>query len=659
MIIKVLKNLKIQKKLIVGFGGVLVLILLIGTYTITSLGKIKNDLNTIENISMKAALGSLNMRTAVYQTQQWLTDISATRGQDGLNDGFDEAEVWAGTFRGELAALQVVFKNDTEALRRLQEIGTVYEEYYAMGQKMAHSYIKGGPASGNKMMLEFDAFAERINTRVSGITDENLAVLTSTYAALQSRADFTKLLFVGLLAGTVALCIFFSIIISRAITTPIKSMLKGISENDGDLTKRLHVHSEDEIGELATHFNDFVAKLHEMLREIKGSTRNLASHSNSLYSASLQMEANTGSMSSMAESVAATSGEVSSKVSSIASASDEATTNVNNVSAAAEQMSQNMAQVSLTTNNVLTNANAVAAAVEEMSSTVSEITKNTTQAASISQDATQKAREAEKLMKDLSGSAETVGKVVEVINDIADRTNLLALNATIEAASAGEAGKGFAVVANEVKELAKQTTGATKEVVTQIDEMRNNTGSAVKAIADIYSTISEINNINISIAASVEEQDATTNEVSQTTVQTVRSLEEAAGNVDEAAQGAGEIARNAAELSRGITEILTNVSEAAHRVNEVSDNIQLVNSASDSSMVTIKEVNSNVDDLNEVADGLNHLVGQFIIDDHGEHVAVDTEDTPSNSNVTPFTPRNDGKSGDEEDMGSGHKRLVS
>ncbi|MCP3677288.1 MAG: hypothetical protein GY721_06775, partial [Deltaproteobacteria bacterium] len=269
------------------------------------------------------------------------------------------------------------------------------------------------------------------------------------------------------------------------------------------------------------------------------------------------------------------------------------------------------------------------------------------------------AGDAETLMPNLSGRAEAAGNVVELINDIAARNNLLALNATLAAPSAGEAGKGFAVVANEVKELAKQTADATKEVVTQIEEMQGNTNDAVNAIAEIGSTIMEINNINTSIAATVEEQDATTNEVAQTTVHTVEAMEKVAQNVEEAAQGAGEVAKNAANLSAGVSDISTKVTDAAQQVSEVSDNIQKVNNASDNSLVEIRGVNGSIDDLTKIAESLNRLVSQFTIDDHGEDDTIETADVPTNNTVTSLIPRNDRRNGDEEDRDYGNKRLVS
>jgi methyl-accepting chemotaxis protein len=181
------------------------------------------------------------------------------------------------------------------------------------------------------------------------------------------------------------------------------------------------------------------------------------------------------------------------------------------------------------------NVNGVAAASEQLSSTVVEISRQVQESSSIAGAAVEQATQTNTSMTKLAQSAERIGNVVELINNIASQTNLLALNATIEAARAGDAGKGFAVVAQEVKALASQTAKATSEIASQITSMQAATSDAVNAIHEITTTITRISEYAGGIAAAVEEQGATTRAISR--------------NVSEAAKGTSEVAANITEVS--------------------------------------------------------------------------------------------------------------
>jgi len=160
-------------------------------------------------------------------------------------------------------------------------------------------------------------------------------------------------------------------------------------------------------------------------------------------------------------------------------------------------------------------------------------------------------------MEGLSRSADRIGEVVNLINDIASQTNLLALNATIEAARAGDAGRGFAVVASEVKSLASQTARATEDIAAQISSIQGETREAATAIKGIESVIMEINQIASSTASAVEEQGAATAEIAR--------------NVQRAAAGTDEVSSNIAGVLEAAAETDKHARIALENSNELSD----------------------------------------------------------------------------------------
>jgi len=170
------------------------------------------------------------------------------------------------------------------------------------------------------------------------------------------------------------------------------------------------------------------------------------------------------------------------------------------------------------------------------------------QSARIASAAVHEAEATNTTIQGLAETASKIGEVVNLINDIAGKTNLLALNATIEAARAGEAGKGFAVVAQEVKNLANQTAKATEDIARQINAVQDGTADAVGAIGKITGVIGEINDIATTIATAIEEQSASTAEIARNVQQAARGTQDVNTNIESVNRAAGETGTAASQV---------------------------------------------------------------------------------------------------------------
>ncbi|MDY0360915.1 MAG: methyl-accepting chemotaxis protein [Desulforegulaceae bacterium] len=364
------------------------------------------------------------------------------------------------------------------------------------------------------------------------------------------------ILIIGLISGLIAVFLIF--MASKTIVNPVNEAVKGLKEivqGDGDLTQRLEVKTKDEIGELCVWFNTFMAKLQTMIKDISQGVNTISSSSTELSSISDQM-------SKGARDTSEKSGNVSAAV-------EEMTANMNSISAAMEQSS--------------TNTDTVATAAEEMNSTINEIAQNAENARGISEKAVEKVKESTQRINQLGEAAKAIGKVVETITDISDQVNLLSLNATIEAARAGEAGKGFAVVANEIKELASQTSAASGDIKSKIENIQKSSSETMDGISEISNVINNVNDIVSTIATAVEEQSAATQEISS--------------NINQA--------------STGIQEVNVNVNQNSMVVQEIAKDISLVNTSAQDMASRSEEVKTSAVDLSNLAENLNNMVGRF------------------------------------------------
>jgi methyl-accepting chemotaxis protein len=462
-----------------------------------------------------AALSSQEASAGFERMVKRYNDAVLTQDRKALAKADEEAEAVS-------SALHSVQEKTSFREERQQQMTTLmqrFEDIHGRSQALYSTLIEHPDHPQTQQSVA--ALAEE-NREMSASLKELQAGLTADFQAeLDTVTDWSRrqrtfgiliLLMGALCGGSVS-----AIVIERYIATPLRQLtgsLKNIAEGEGDLTQRLDLTSNDEMGETGESFNLFMDKLQEVMRQIASNTYQLSEATAKLSATSRQITANSG----------------------------ETSTQATVVSQSALQVSQNLQTVAI--------------GAGEMGSTIQSIATNAHEAATVASNAVQTAQAANANVAKLSTSSAEIGEVIKVITSIAQQTNLLALNATIEAARAGESGKGFAVVANEVKELAKQTAKATEDISRKITAIQTDTHGAIEAIATISGVINHINDISGTIATAVEEQSATTNEMTRNLGDAARGSKDITGSISGIAQAAESTSVGASDTQNAVQELV-------------------------------------------------------------------------------------------------------
>ncbi|MCS0430569.1 methyl-accepting chemotaxis protein [Vibrio diabolicus] len=336
--------------------------------------------------------------------------------------------------------------------------------------------------------------------------------------------------------GLIITSVLTSIVVSKGIQPlqHVAASLKDVAAGGGDLTARLKVESQDEVGEVAAAFNEFMDKLHPLMQDIHRSATTVQTVSQSLNTQTSQ---------------------ASGQMQDHCLETDKVVTAVT--------------QMSMTAKEVASNTNATAQAIEDANSQVTAAQHEVEQAIEGITELVREIDSTSDAISELSLQTEKITKVLDVIGEIAEQTNLLALNAAIEAARAGEQGRGFAVVADEVRSLASRTQNSTHEIGDMLKQLQNGVSRAVstmsvsqkrgvktaeesaliqQSLSGVHHSIGTIRDMGIQTASAAEEQSAVAEDINQNLV----AIQQIVNNINETLQHAESIST---QLSQSGTEI--------------------------------------------------------------------------------------------------------
>jgi methyl-accepting chemotaxis protein len=625
--------MSIGKKLYAGFG--LVLAILVGLFLVNTFAALRGrasradsaaslkGVQTIETVRLQIMLNRLNLDNFLLSGDP-RDEEKVNKGMTDLNDALKQDQA------------QLSTDNLRTALIQVESTEISWADNFAKPLLAKRHQVDSGDSTVSDLQIFYlQKDPTSWLTKSSAVLDQTTTEITKTFDETTKSADkASNWSFVLSTAGTL-LAILLGILVAyytaRSIVLPLTHLITVAREigDSGDLNQNIDIHRNDEIGALATTFNNLVAYLKEMaavsmavaegdlsVEVVPRSKRDTLGNAFRRMSHGLQ---------EIVRTTRDSAGQVSAGSNQVAGAADESAKVSVQASSAIEEVTSTMHEMSINVQNVVKNTQVQASSVAETSASIEQMVtsiQRVADTAKILLDIANRSREevvvgiqtmekttdglnrtnkaiqsSAEIINVLGHRADDIGRIIEVIDDLAEQTNLLALNAAIEAARAGEHGLGFAVVADEVRKLAEKSTQSTKEIAELISSIQREARQAVEnmdrstriveeglslgndlgtALHKISSVVTEVYKFSQEIGAATNEQSVGSAQIAKATNRLTEITQEINSAVEEQASGAQAVVRameKMRELVQQSASSSTELSAAAEQMLKLSRNL--------------------------------------------------------------------------------------
>jgi methyl-accepting chemotaxis protein len=620
----------IGKKLYLGFGSILAILVLLLAVNIVAGFKERSaradaataldGVRTVESVRYQIMLNRLDLNNFLLSGDP--------RDEEKVNKGLGVMTDLIK--RGEAQSSTEILRS---GMMQVETTETSWADNFAKPLLAKRHQVDSGDATVSDLQIFYlQKDPSSWLTKSSVLLDQSALEISKTSdesAKSAARASsFSTAVTIGGTLLALVLGIIAAVYTARSITEPLSHLITVTREigDSGDLDQNIDIHRNDEIGALATTFNNMVAYLKEMAAvSMAVAEGDLSvevvprSKRDTLGNAFLRMS---HGLQTLVRTTRDSASQVSSGSTQVAGAADESAKVSVQASSAIEEVTSTMHEMSINVQNVVKNTQVQASSVAETSASIDQMVTSIQRVADTAKvllDIANRSREevstgiqtmekatdglnrtnkaiqsSAEIINVLGHRADDIGKIIEVIDDLAEQTNLLALNAAIEAARAGEHGLGFAVVADEVRKLAEKSTQSTKEIADLIQSIQREARQAVEnmdrstriveeglnlgndlgaALHKISNVVTEVYKFSQEIGAATAEQSVGSSQIAKATGRLTEITQEINSAVEEQASGAQAVVRamdKMRELVQQSASSSTELSAAAEQMLKLS-----------------------------------------------------------------------------------------